>query len=170
MKLAGYVLKVVGLRILGAGLVLLAVLQILDLLEVTPDIVERDLGFAGVLHYAALRLPWLIDQAAPLAVLAGGIFAFMKLAGESEVVAMRASGVSTYRLLAMALPAAIAVMALEDLAVEVVVPRTDPALQTWWTATAPPEPARAAKPRAFRVGSDVVTATAGDLTGRALRT
>jgi lipopolysaccharide export system permease protein len=119
MKLAAYVLKVVGVRILGAALVLLAVLQILDLLEVTPEIVERGLGFAGILHYAVLRLPRLIDQAAPLAVLSGGIFAFIKLAGESEVVAMRASGVSTYRLLAMALPAALAVMAVDIVAVEV---------------------------------------------------
>jgi lipopolysaccharide export system permease protein len=169
MKLAAYVLKVVGVRILGAALVLLAVLQILDLLEVTPEIVERGLGFAGILHYAALRLPRLIDQAAPLAVLSGGIFAFIKLAGESEVVAMRASGVSTYRLLAMALPAAIAVMAVDIVAVEVVAPRTDPALQTWWAATAPPAPERVAKPKAFRVGSDVVVATAGDLSGRALK-
>jgi lipopolysaccharide export system permease protein len=169
MKLAGYVLKVVGVRILGAGLILLAVLQILDLLEVTPDIVERGLGFGGVLHYAALRLPRLLDQAAPLAVLSGGIFAFMKLAGESEIVAMRASGVSTYRLLLMALPAALAIMAVDIVAVEVVAPRTDPALATWWAATAPPAPTAVAKPKAFRVHGDVVVATPGDLTGRLLK-
>ena len=131
MRLTSYVLKTVSVRILAATIVLLAVLQILDLLEVTPEIVERGLGIAGALHYAVLRLPRLIDQAAPLGVLAGSIFAFMKLAGDSEVVAMRASGVSVYRLLQMALPAALAVVVIDFAAVELVAPRTDPALQSW---------------------------------------
>jgi hypothetical protein len=106
MRLSGYVLRAVSVRIAGAMAVLIAVMQILDLLEVTPDIIERGLGAVGMVHYALLRLPQMIDQAAPLGVLAGSIFAFMKLAGDSEIVAMRASGVSVYRLLAMALPAA----------------------------------------------------------------
>lgn len=169
MRLGGYVLRLVALRILGAAAILLAVLQILDLLEVTPEIVERGLGLAGILQYAALRLPRLIDQAAPLAVLAGGIFAFMKLAGDSEIVAMRASGVSAYKLVAMALPAALAVVAIDFAAVELVAPRTDLALQSWWRATAPPAPAVDPKPKAFRVGGDVVSAATTDLTGRSLK-
>ncbi len=168
MSLTGYILRAVSVRILAATLVLLAVLQILDLMEVTPDIVERGLGLGGALHYAALRLPRLIDQAAPLGVLAGSIFAFMKLAGDSEVVAMRASGVSAYRLLGMALPAALAVVAIDFAAVELVAPRTDPALQTWWQSTAPPAKKAAPKPKAFRVGADLALATASDLTGRTL--
>lgn len=168
MKLYAYVLKAVAVRILVAGLILLAVMQILDLLEVTPDIINRGLGAAGMAHYALLRLPRLIDQAAPLSVLAGVIFAFMKLSGESQIVAIRASGVSVYRLTAMALPAALAVMALDFAAVEVVAPRTDPMLQAWWTATAPPDAKPTVKPHAFRVGSDVVVASIGDIEGRAL--
>ena len=69
----------------------------------------------------------------------------------------------------MALPAALAVMAIADLAaVELVAPRTDPALQTWWQDTAPPAPATTTKPHAFRVGSDLAVATTKDLTGRTL--
>jgi len=169
MKLSGYVLRAVSVRIAGATAVLLAVLQILDLLEVTPDIISRGLGFAGIVHYAALRLPQLISQAAPLGVLAGSIFAFMKLAGDSEIVAMRASGVSVYRLLGMALPAGIAMMAINFVAVEVVAPRTDPMLQTWWQSTAPPAKKVAPKPKAFRVGADLALATTDDLSGRTLR-
>ena len=169
MRLAGYVLRAVSVRVAGAMLVLLGVLQILDLLEVTPDIVERGLGFAGVLHYAVLRLPQLINQAAPLGVLAGSIFAFMKLAGDSEIVAMRASGVSVYRLLAMALPAALSVVLINFVAVEIVAPRTDPMLQSWWQSTAPPAKKTAPKPKAFRVGSDLAIATTSDLSGRTLR-
>jgi lipopolysaccharide export system permease protein len=167
-KLYLYVLKVVSLRILVAALILLSVMQILDLLEVTDDIIERGLGAAGMAHYALLRLPRLIDQAAPLSVLAGVIFAFMKLAGESQIVAIRASGVSVYRLTAMALPAALAVMAIDFVAVETIAPRTDVAMQAWWSSTAPPDAKPKTKPKAFRVGGDVVVATAGDIDGRAL--
>lgn len=173
MRLAVYVLRLVGLRILAAGAILLAVLQILDLLDITPEIVDRGLGFGGVAYYAALRLPRLIDQAAPLAVLAGSIFAFMKLAGESEFVAMRASGVSAYRLVLMSMPAALAVLAVHFVAVQAVAPRTDAALQAWWRATAPPAaPAdAAAKPtrKAMRIGGDVFVASTGDVTGQTLK-
>jgi lipopolysaccharide export system permease protein len=168
MRLTSYVLRAVSVRILAASAVLLAVLQILDLLEVTPEITARGLGFGGALHYAVLRLPRLIDQAAPLGVLAGSIFAFMKLAGDSEIVAMRASGISVYRLLQMTLPAALAVVVIDFAAVELVAPRTDPALQSWWQSTAPPAKKAAPKARAFRVGADLALATAADLSGRTL--
>jgi lipopolysaccharide export system permease protein len=167
MSLQAYIIRRVASRILAAIAVLLAVMQILDLLEVTPDIISRGLGFGGVLHYAALRLPRLLDQAAPLGVLAGSIFAFMKLAGDSEVVAMRASGVSVYRLLMMTLPVAMLVMVIDFTAVEVIAPRTDSALLTWWRATAPVT-ATAPKPKAFRVGGDLAIASTKDLTGRSL--
>ena len=169
MKLFLHVLKLVSVRILAAGVILVSILQILDLLDVTPDIVERGLGAAGMLHYALLRLPRLIDQAAPISVLAGSIFAFMKLAGESSVVAMRAAGISTYRLTAMALPAALAVVLVDYAAVELVAPRTDPALQAWWRDTGAPAAKSEVKERAFRVGGDVVLATTDDLSGRTLK-
>lgn len=168
MRLRDYVLRRVLTNVLGAAAVLLAVLQILDLLEVTPDIIARNLGFQGILHYASLRFPRLLQQAAPLGVLAGSIFAFMKLAADSEIIAMRASGVSAYRILGMALPAALMVMVVDFAAVELVAPHTDPALLTWWRATAPPAPTAAPKPKAFRVGADLAVATTNDLTGHTL--
>ncbi len=171
MSLPGYVLKLVGSRILAAGAIVLGVLQILDLLDVTPDIIERGLGAGGMVQYALLRLPRLIEQAAPLSVLAGGIFAFTKLAGESEFIAMRASGVSVYRLLFMALPAAAAVLAVHVAAVEIAAPRTDPALEAWWRATAPPATGADSKtePKALRIGDDVFVISASDPSGRSLK-
>ena len=168
MSLMMYILKLVGLRILAAGAIVLSVLQILDLLDITPDIIERGLGFGGMMHYAALRLPRLIDQAAPLSVLAGSIFAFIKLAGESEFVAMRACGVSIYRLIAMCLPAAAAVLLVHVVAVEAVAPRTDPALESWWRATAPPATAEKLKTKALRIGDDVFVVATDDPSGRTL--
>ncbi len=135
--LRGYVTRIVATRIIGAAAILLAVLQILDLLDVTTEIIDRGLGAAGVLHYATLRLPRLLEQVLPLSVLAGGLFAFAQLARESAVIAMRSTGVSVYRLIGIVAPVALCVAVLDYVTVEVVAPRTDPALETWWAQTAP---------------------------------
>ena len=168
MTLSGYLLKVMSVRILSALVVLVGILQILDLLDVTTDILDRRLGAAGVAYYALLRLPRLVEQAAPLAVLAGALFAFGKLAGESAVTAMRSTGVSAYRVTMMALPAAL-VIALIQLAIGMVVaPRTDSLLQAWWQASEPADKANAVDPVTFRVGDEIVVAVPHDPDGRGL--
>jgi lipopolysaccharide export system permease protein len=168
MTLSSYLLKLMATRILTALLVLVGILQILDLLDVTTDILERDLGAAGVGYYALLRLPRLIEQAAPLAVLAGGLFAFGKLAGESAVTAMRSTGISAYRLTLMALPAAV-LIALAQLAIVIVIaPRTDARLGEWWQASTPKDPATIVDPVTFRVGDEIVVAVPRDPDGRSL--
>ncbi|WP_309644357.1 hypothetical protein [Phenylobacterium sp.] len=50
MKLRLYVLRTVLLRILAAAAILLSILQILDLLDVTTDILDRGLGVGGVFY------------------------------------------------------------------------------------------------------------------------
>jgi lipopolysaccharide export system permease protein len=166
MRLSLYLLKLVGGRILAALAVLVGILQILDLLDVTTDILDRRLGAAGVLYYALLRLPRLIEQAAPLAVLAGALFAFSKLANESAITAMRSTGISAYRITALALPAAAAI-ALAQLAIgQVIAPRTDEMLTEWWQASAPPKDrAKMDEPVTFRLGSEIVTAKLDDPDG-----
>ncbi len=168
MRLQLYVLKVASVRILGAAAILMGILQILDLLEVTTDILDRGLGMAGVAYYAALRTPRLVEQIAPISVLAGGLFAFSQLARESAVIAMRAAGVSAYRIVAMAAPAAVAMMLLDFTCAQVIAPRTDPMLDSWWRSTTPISEQKVAKPRSFRVGDDLVVATASTPDGRNL--
>ncbi|WP_300574703.1 hypothetical protein [Phenylobacterium sp.] len=48
MKLYGYILSIVGTRILAAAAILLGILQVLELLDATPEILERGLGLGGV--------------------------------------------------------------------------------------------------------------------------
>lgn len=168
MTLSTYLLKLMGSRVLAALLVLAGVLQIIDLLEVTTQILDRKLGAGGVAYYALLRLPRLIEQAAPLAVLAGSLFAFAKLAGESAVTAMRSSGISAYRITLIALPAALA-LALTQLAIGMVIaPRTDQMLSEWWQASAPTDPSKVIEPLTFRLGPEVVVAVPRDPDGRSL--
>lgn len=168
MTLALYLLRIMGGRILAALAALVGVLQILDLLDVTTDILERNLGASGVAYYAALRLPRLVEQAAPLAVLAGALFAFGKLAGDSAVTAMRSTGISVYRITLAAAPAALA-LALAQLVIgTVIAPRTDAMLGAWWQATAPKDPAKTVDPVTFRVGPEIVVAVPRDPDGRSL--
>jgi lipopolysaccharide export system permease protein len=168
MTLSTYLLKLMGARIIAALAILVGVLQILDLLDVTTEILDRDLGAQGVGYYALLRLPRLIEQAAPLAALAGALFAFAKLAGESAVTAMRSTGISTYRVTLMAVPAAL-VLALVHLFIGMTVaPRTDARLTEWWQASAPKDPSEIVDPVTFRVGDEIVVAVPRDPDGRSL--
>lgn len=168
MTLSQYLFRLMATRILSALAVLVGILQILDLLDVTTEILERNLGASGVAYYALLRLPRLFEQAAPLAVLAGSLFAFAKLAGDSATTAMRSSGISAYRVTFMALPVAL-ILALIQLSVgTVIAPRTDARLSEWWQASAPSDPAKKVNPVTFRVGDEVVVAIPRDPFGRSL--
>ncbi|MDO8411753.1 MAG: LptF/LptG family permease [Phenylobacterium sp.] len=168
MKLYGYILSIVGTRILAAAAILLGILQVLELLDATPEILERGLGLGGVAYHALLRLPRMLEQAAPLAVLAGALFAFGQLAREQAVTAMRAAGVSVYRLLAVSAVAGLGVLVVDLMVLEVVAPRTDLALANWWRATA--AEADRAEPglQAFRSGDELVVARASDEQGNRL--
>ena len=168
MKLQLYILRTVAIQIFAAALILMSILQILDLLDVTSDILDRGLGVAGVAYNAALRLPRLFEQVAPISVLAGGLFAFSGLARESAIVAMRASGISGYRIVGMAVPAAVAVMLLDVLCAQVLAPRADPALADWWKNTTPVAERKTPAPRTFRAGGDLVTAAQASADGREL--
>jgi lipopolysaccharide export system permease protein len=55
--LAAYLRMLLLTQTLGVLIALTALLQLLEMLDVTTDILKRDLGFKGVLHYAGLRVP-----------------------------------------------------------------------------------------------------------------
>ena len=168
MTLSVYLLKLMSSRVFAALVVLAGLLQIIDLLEVTTQILDRDLGPGGVAYYAMLRMPRLIEQAAPLAVLAGSLFAFAKLAGESAVTAMRSTGISAYRITMMAAPAVVGLALVQLVIGMAVAPRTDQLLSAWWQASAPKDAAKAIDPVTFRLGDEVVVAVPRDPDGRSL--
>ncbi len=97
---------------MGLLLALTGLMQLLELLEVTNDVLNRHLGFAGVLHYAALRTPSELLVALPLAGLLGSMAAFYAMARGREITALRASGVGLWRLLLYLLPVPILFAAL----------------------------------------------------------
>ncbi len=63
--LGNYLRRRVTGQIVGMLFALTGLMQLLELLEVTNDVLDRHLGLVGVLHYAVLRIPseMLVDAA-----------------------------------------------------------------------------------------------------------
>lgn len=162
-----YLNRLFVIRVLAAAAALMALLQILELMEVTTEVLERGLGVGGVLRYAALRLPSLLPQVLPLSVLIGAALTLAALAGRSEITALRAVGVSLYRLAAVLLPATLAVAAVHLITAEMIAPRTEAALTSWWARSAPP-PEADEQPKWFRIDRELVSIGGVSTDGRRL--
>lgn len=137
--LARYVRRRVGLQMLGLLVFLTGLMQVLELLDVTTDILDRNLGAKGIVHYALLRTPSEIVLSLPLAVLLGAMSAFYAMAKKQEVTAMRSAGLSLKRLLVLLLPVPILLGIVQFALSETVVPVTEARLKMWWDASSPPE-------------------------------
>lgn len=139
----------------AAAIVLL--LQMVDIFERGDAFVARGMGMADVGRYAWLRLPPMLQQAIPVAALAGAMTAFAAFGRTREMVAVRGAGISQYRVLAMALPVPVLLALSSFLIAEHVAPRSQAAFAGWWTrseqAASP-----AATARWFRIGDEIVRA------------
>jgi lipopolysaccharide export system permease protein len=97
--------RYVALRLLTAiamtlGMLVLSVFMI-DMLEQARTVGNRaELSLFSAATLSALKMPMLIQQTLPFAILAGAMIGYRGLARSSEVPAMRAAGISTWRLLA----------------------------------------------------------------------
>lgn len=134
-----YLRQLLAMRVLAVLIALGGLLQILDLLEATTEIMARGQGMDGVAYYVMLRSPTLILQALPLAALIGAVFAFSTLAKQHEVVAMRAAGLPFRRVVIVLLPTVLVVAAAQWLLAEVMVPKSQRALTSWWAALPSPK-------------------------------
>ena len=156
MTLDRYVLRLFLTRTIFAIVVLIALVQVLELLDMTTPILQRGLGLAGIGRYSLLRLPGMFEQISPLGVLVGSLFTFTQMARTSEMVVIRATGANIYRVLRMMAPVAIGVGLLDFAIASEVSPRTQDALVHWMAITAPPATAKPAKQHWFRLGRDLV--------------
>ncbi len=168
MTLDRYVFRLLLTRTVVAAVVLVCLAQVLELLDVTTQILERGQGIAGIGHYALLRLPGDFQQVAALSVLVGSLFTFTQMARTSEMVVIRATGANIYRVLRMMLPVAVGVALLDFAVAAEVAPRTQDALTHWMVVTAPPSQAKPAKPHWFRLGPDLVMVGSDSEDGRTL--
>lgn len=102
-RLGRYVIARVLTGILVALLGVVISILLIDLVEEMRTIGTRtDLGALAALRLTLLKTPMLIEQTLPFVVLAGTMMAIIGLNRSSELVAMRAAGVSAWRFLAPA--------------------------------------------------------------------
>jgi LPS export ABC transporter permease LptG/LPS export ABC transporter permease LptF len=84
------------LLVLAGFIVLILVFTVFDLLK---DILSHDIGWLIVGEYLINLIPYMLYTVAPLAVLIAVLVTFGVLNRNSEIIAMKASGISLYRLM-----------------------------------------------------------------------
>ena len=103
-----------GVGIVFASFAFLALsINLVDLFNQTAG---KHVSSTVVIGMALLQLPDLALKLLPFAVLLGGVFTFVRLSRNQELVAVRASGLSAWNLLAPALAVAVALGVLAALA------------------------------------------------------
>ena len=135
--LAAYLRKRVAVHTLMLTAFFIALMQVLELMDMTTDVLDRGLGIKGLAYYAAMRAPSQILVALPLAALLGAMWAFHDLARNHEMVAIRTAGVNLKQIVIYLLPVPLVVAAAYIALSQGVVPETEAALQSWSVATAP---------------------------------
>ncbi len=127
-----YLAKLFVVRILAVLFMLVLVLMALDLLSKSGDILTpTGNGQAEIWRYITLRAPQLISRFLPYSVLLATLITLVTLNQNSEVVAMKAAGLSAHQVLSPLLLTA-AVIALTSFAFnERVVTRANAALKAW---------------------------------------
>ena len=119
-------------RIIGVVVMLVLVLQLLDLLSESGKILAYPgNGEAQVWQYVMLRTPQIIQFVLPYSVLMGTLATFFPLNQNSEVIAMRAAGLSAHQILAPMLATALVVAGLSFGFNERVVTRASATLTAW---------------------------------------
>lgn len=100
MILSRYLMKSFIVRFLALLFGLVIFLQTLDLLATANEVLAGGgPPAASLMRYVLLRSPSLIETVAPLAALLGALTAFVVLATNSEIIAMRAAGRSVLSLI-----------------------------------------------------------------------
>lgn len=136
-----YLAKLFVVRILAVLVMLVLVLMALDLLSATGKILAAPgNGQAEILQYASLRLPQLVSRFLPYSVLLATLITLVTLNQNSEVVAMKAAGLSAHQVLAPLLLTAAVVAALSFAFNERILTRANATLKAWEAAEYGPIP------------------------------
>ena len=100
-RLAWYLARLFLSRTLAVLAMLVLVLMALDLLGETGKILSvPGNGEAELWRYVSLRVPLLIQRFLPFSALLGALIVFTALNQHSEVIAMKAAGLSAHQILA----------------------------------------------------------------------
>lgn len=146
-----YLAKMFVVRIVAVLAMLVLVLLALDLLSATGKILAADgNGQAEILRYASLRLPQLASRFLPYSVLLATLITLVTLNQNSEVVAMKAAGLSAHQVLSPLLLTAALVSLVSFGFNERVVTRANATLKVWEAAEYGPIPVQSAGANGMR--------------------
>jgi lipopolysaccharide export system permease protein len=99
-RLGRYIVGRVFLGVMIALFAVLAAILLIDMVEQMRTVGTRvDISMLEALRLTLLKTPMLVEQTLPFVVLAGAMMAIIGLNRSSELVAMRAAGVSAWRFL-----------------------------------------------------------------------
>lgn len=158
---AFYMVRLFLMRTLAFLFALVLILQTLDLLGETGNILAQPgNGNAEIWRYVGLRVPQLIARFLPFAVLLGTLITLATLNQNSEVVSMKAAGLSAHQVLAPLVIASLAIAAVSFTFNERVVARSNAALDQWQKLDyGPAPPDRGVKLNIWtREGDDLIRA------------
>ncbi|MGB3795815.1 MAG: LPS export ABC transporter permease LptG [Alteraurantiacibacter sp.] len=162
-----YLAKMFAVRIIAVLVMLVLVLLMLDLLGKTGDIlaVEGNTN-AEVWTYAMLRAPQLVARFLPYSVLLATIITLAGMNQNSEVISMKAAGMSAHQILAPLLLVGLVIAAVSFAFNERIVTRGTSTLKAWESVdyAAIPEDREARANVYFNDGTDVLLG--GTLSGR----
>jgi lipopolysaccharide export system permease protein len=136
-----YMVKMFLIRTFAILAALVLVLQTLDLLSESGKILAIEgNGDAEVWRYVGLRTPEIIARFLPFSALLGTIITLSQLNQNSEVIAMKASGLSAHQVLAPLIVAGMGIAILSFAFNERIVSRATSTLERWKKAEYNPVP------------------------------
>ena len=131
-RLAFYMARLFLTRSLAVLVALVLILMTLDLLGESGKILAAPgNGDAELWRYVALRIPLLVSRFLPFSVLLGALIAFVGLNQNSEVVAMKAAGISAHQILAPLIVTSLGIAAILFAFNETVVVKSARAVTAW---------------------------------------
>jgi lipopolysaccharide export system permease protein len=131
-QLAWYMARLFLLRTLAVVAALVVILQTLDLLSESGKVlIHPGNGDAELWRYVSLRLPQLIAFVVPFGALLGTLITLVTLNQNSEVVSMKAAGISAHQILAPLILASLVVAGLSFSFNERIVTRATETLGDW---------------------------------------
>ena len=126
-----YIAKTVISGCALACVLMLSIFAFVDFIAQLDDVGKGDYGTLQVMIYVLLRLPQRLYELSPSIILLGGILSLGTLAANSELIVMRASGISTFRITRSVLQIGLLLTVLVALLGEFVVPSTTRTAKTF---------------------------------------
>ena len=131
-RIAFYTVRLFLTRSLAVLVALVLILMTLDLLGESGKILAvPGNGDAELWRYVSLRVPLLTARFLPFSVLLGTLIAFAGLNQHSEVIAMKAAGISAHQILAPLIVASLGIAALAFAFNETVVVKSARTVTAW---------------------------------------